>query len=117
MSKYVHAQKLNRRVTFQRLVGGADSWGQPNTQWVDAFKLWAHVKSITGAGFVGQEFVAGEIEVSRATASVRVRKRPGITPDMRCLIGGVVHEIRVVLPDEQDQRFIDIGVASGANDG
>jgi hypothetical protein len=36
---------------------------------------------------------------------------------MRVLHQGQVYEIRVVLPDLQDNRYMDIGVAIGANQG
>jgi SPP1 family predicted phage head-tail adaptor len=114
---YIQAQKLNRRITIQRKVGGQDMLGQPVDQWVDVCKLWAHVKTITGTGFINQEFVDGGKEISRTTASMRVRKRDGITADMRVLHQGQVYEIRVVLPDLQDNRYMDIGVAIGANQG
>lgn len=114
---YLQAQKLNRRITIQRKVGGQDSLGQPVDQWVDVCKLWAHIKTISGSGFVNQEFYDGGKEVSRTTASIRVRKRDGITPDMRVLHQGQVYEVRVVLPDLQDNRYMDLGVAIGANEG
>jgi SPP1 family predicted phage head-tail adaptor len=117
MSGYLNAQKLNRRVEIQRKVAGSDSWGQPTEQWVRVCKLWAHIKTITGSGFVNQEFVAGDIEVSRPTASVRVRKRDGITAGMRLVHGTTNYDIKVVLPDLQDNRYMDIGVATGANQG
>lgn len=122
MSKYVHAQKLNRRVVFQRKQPPLqDTFGQPVDDWVTVFERWANVLTITGGGFINQEFQAGGKEVSRPTKSVRIRAwtlpDSAVTADMRCLIGGVVHEIRVVLPDEQDKRYVDIGVAEGANNG
>lgn len=117
MSKYVNAQKLNTRVAFERPASGVDTYGQPNVGWVPAFKLWAHIKTITGSGFMNQEFQTGGLEVSRPTASVRVRMRDDITADMRVVIKGKPYEIRVVLPDLQDDRYLDIGVATGASDG
>lgn len=118
MSKYVQAHKLNRRAKFQRKAGGKDEWGQPLDNWEDAFECWAGVKTITGAGFVNQEFIAADREVSRATASIRIRnRRVWPTADMRVLVQGITYEIRVVLPDVQDNRYLDIGVAQGANNG
>lgn len=114
---YTSAQKLNRRITIQRKVTTQDGLGQPIESWVDVCKLWAHIKTITGSGFMSQEFTAGGKEVSRPTASIRIRRREDITPDMRVLHQGVIYEIRVVLPDLQDNRFVDLGVAAGANRG
>lgn len=114
---YLKAQRLNRRVTIQRRAGGQDAAGQPLDNWVTYCKLWADFKTITGSGFVNQEFYSAQHEVSRTTASVRVRKRDGIEAGMRLLHNGVVYDIRVVLPDLQDNRYMDIGVAVGANNG
>ncbi len=129
MSKYLAAHKLNRKVWFQRKAPGQDTFGQESTEWVAAFWMWGSLITITGAGFVSQEFVSGGREVSRTTATLKVRK-PSInviTADMRCvvdgvrngsaIVGGSVYEIRVVLPDTQDERYVDIGLASGANNG
>lgn len=118
MSKYVKAPQLNRRARFERKTGDEDDLGQPLDDWVEAFTCWASVETISGMGFVNQEFVAGDQEVSRTTASIRIRMRTTWpTPDLRVVVGGRVYEIRVVLPDTRDNRFLNIGVAQGANNG
>ena len=120
MSKYLKAQQLNRRVTFQRKAGGADEWGQPLDNWTDVFTCWAGIETISGVGFVNQEFIAADREVSRATASIRIRNRrvpPDATMRVLLLPKRTVYEIRVVLPDTRDNRFLNVGVAQGANDG
>lgn len=114
---YLKAQSLNRRVVIQRKAGGQDAAGQPLDNWVTYCKLWANFKTISGSGFVNQEFYAAQHEVSRTTASVRVRKRDGIEAGMRLIHQGVTYEIRVVLPDLIDNRYMDLGVAVGANNG
>ena len=118
MSKYVHAQKLNRRVTIERRSGARDEANQPLPDaWVPVCKIWGDWNTISGSAFVDREFIASDREVSRATASLRVRWRTDVKADMRATVDGVPYEIRVVLPDMQDRRFIDIGVAVGANNG
>ena len=118
MSKDLKAQQLNRRVTFQRKAGGKDEWGQTLDNWSDAFTCWAAVDTIRGMAFVNQEFIAADREVSRTTATIKIRKRRvAPTADMRVLYGGRIYEVRAVLPDTRDNRYIDIGVAEGANDG
>lgn len=118
MSKYLKAPTLNRRVRFERRAGGEDDIGQPLDNWEPAFTCWASIETISGTGFVNQEFIAGDRENSRATASVRIRQRKvWPTSDMRIVHGSTIYEIRVVLPDTRDNRFLAIGVAQGANDG
>ena len=114
---YLNAQKLNRRVTIQKRSGIKDDFGQVVDIWVDVCQLWAHVKTVTGSGFLTQEFESGGTEVSRPTASFRVRKRNGITAGMRLVYQSVPYDIRVVLPDLQDNRYMDLGCATGANQG
>ena len=94
-----------------------DSWGQRNDTWSDVCCVWANFKTISGTGFVNQEFVAGGQEVSRSTASVRIRFRDDIQAGMRVILDGRYYDIKVVLPDEEWREYVDLGVAFGANDG
>lgn len=114
---YLNAQKLNRRVTIQQKAGTQDTFGQLVDTWVDVCQLWANVKTITGTGFMTNEHNSGGTEVSRATASFRVRRRAGIVAGMRLVHQGVVYDIRAVLPDLQDNRYMDLGCATGENQG
>jgi SPP1 family predicted phage head-tail adaptor len=119
MSKYVKAQQLNRRITVQRntALGTSDSRGFPVEQWVDFKRLWAEVVTVTGIGFLSEEFQAGGEEVSRTRASFRIRHRTDITAGMRILFAGQIYDIRAVLPDTRDNRFVFLGTATGANRG
>lgn len=113
----VFSGRLNQRVTLQRKVDGTDDWGQPTEAWVEVFTTWASIKTINGSGFVNQEFAAGDTEVSRATASIRMRFRDDIDAAMRVMYRGKAYDIKVVLPDEVNREFVDLGVAVGANQG
>lgn len=115
--KHTVAQKLNRRIIVERLVDLQDEFGQPVQQWVEHCRLWADFMTLTGRGFMTQEFFSGGSEVSRPTASIRIRRRTDITPQMRIRYNGQIYEIRVVLPDTTDNRYVDLGVATGANNG
>lgn len=114
----IAAGPLNKKVTIQRRDSEAkDSWGQPTGEWKDvAVSVWASIRTLSGSGFINQEFVAGGAEISRATASIRIRKRSGITHDMRVLHKDVVYDIKQVLPDP-DGIYIDLACATGANKG
>lgn len=117
----VAAGKLNKRVALQRKVTTQDSFGQPVETWTTLATVWAHIKTITGTGFVNQEFQAGGTEVSRATASIRIRRevhdRLQLTHADRVVHGSVIYDIRAVLLDEEDNEYVDIGAANGANQG
>lgn len=118
MSKYLHAQKLNRRVRIERRTGARDEANQPlPDDWAPVCAVYGDWNTVTGNSFVEREFVSSDREVSRTTASLRIRWRTDIKADMRALVDGVPYEIRVVLPDMQDRRFLDLGVAVGANNG
>lgn len=115
---YLNAQRLNRRIRLQRRVDGQDDLGQPLTDWETVATVWAYAKFQTGIGFVGQEVFAGGNEVSRPVASFRIRWRSGVVPAMRIVDqADRIYDIRVVLPDEQDHRYLDLGVATGASSG
>ncbi|CAA2106017.1 phage head closure protein [Variovorax paradoxus] len=120
----VFAGRLNQRITIQKKTVGRDSWGQPTETWVDVHsRLPASLKTINGSGFVNQEFVAGGAEVSRATASWRIRYVEPVDASMRIVhhrmprYPDLIYEIKVVLPDGVAQEFIDLGAAIGANKG
>jgi SPP1 family predicted phage head-tail adaptor len=115
---YLNAQKLNRRITIQQRTDSQDTAGQPLLVWTDVCTVWAHVKFQSGMGFVSQEMFVGGNEVSRPVASIRIRWRDGIEPGMRVVdTAGRLFDIRVVLPDAQDHRYLDLGCATGASDG
>lgn len=111
------AGRLNRRVTIQRKVGTADAWGQPDLVWTDIATVWAHVLTVTGSGFVNNEMVTGGTEVSRTTASIRIRMRRDVDAGMRVVLGASIYEIRAVLPDEEGDEYLDLACALGANEG
>lgn len=113
----VAAGRLNRRVTFQRKTLTTDDWGQPIESWADVATVWANVRTISGVGFVNNEFQAGGSEVSRTTASIRIRKRNDITHDMRVLVGSSIYDIRAVLPDEEGDEYMDLACSIGASEG
>jgi len=117
MSKYVQAQKLNRRIQIQENFGTVDERGFQTEDWRTIFSLWSQIIVARGASTIGQEFVAGGEDISRISASFRIRRRDGITAGMRVLYGTEIYDIRAVLPDLQDNRYVDLGCAAGANRG
>lgn len=113
----VAAGRLNKRITFQRKSSTTDDWGQPLQTWTDYATVWANIRTITGSGFVNHEFEAGGTEVSRGTASIRIRKRTDLNAYMRVSYAGNVYDIKSILPDEEGDEYLDVAVAFGANEG
>lgn len=118
MSKYVRAQNLNRRAVIQKRGGGVDAANQPLPEdWVEVCRVWCDPNVVSGSAFVNRETISADREVNRSLVSIRIRRRKDILADMRVLIGYEVFEIREVLPDMQDHRYVDLGCARGANNG
>ena len=108
----VAAGRLNKRVHIQTRAGIRDEGGQPCDIWVHVATVWAHVRMQRGS-----EFVSGGTELSVAKGSIRIRKRPGVTADMRVVVDHVPYDIIGVLPDEEGNEYIDLAVAVGGNHG
>ena len=87
------AGKLNQRVTLSGLSAGSDALGQPLQSWVDVATLWADVRFVSGI-----ETIKAGREISPSRASVRMRRRSGITRQMRARIGGVEYDIVDIVP-------------------
>lgn len=109
--------KFNRRVTIQRKVAAQDAWGQPADTWEDVATVWAWVKAPTGMGSIQSEFMSDSGEVSRSQYSIRIRWLEGITPKMRVVLGSTIFDIRTVIYDFADRKYVDMVVAEGANNG
>ncbi len=87
------AGKLNRRITLSGLTAGSDALGQPAQSWLDFATLWADVRFVSGI-----ETIKAGREISTSRASVRIRRRSGITRQMRARIDGVEYDIVDIVP-------------------
>jgi SPP1 family predicted phage head-tail adaptor len=87
------AGKLNKRITVERLTGDTDAIGQPVIAWVEFCKAWANIRYMTGA-----ESMRSGADVSITKASIMIRERAGITEAMRVSRGGVIFQIKAILP-------------------
>ena len=98
------AGTLRDRIRIQhRLPGGG--LGQPSTTWEDALPgpIWANIRFASGS----ESIRSGQI-ASKAQASIRIRKRAGITAEMRAVCDGVEYAIKAVLPDRQNREYVDL---------
>jgi len=103
---------LNRLVTVQRKSGDKDGLGQSTLIWIDFAVVWANIRYLSG-----KEYLVGQVEVSKAIASIRIRYREDITAAMRVLYRGAIYNIAAVLPDTQGREYVDLTVSIGANRG
>lgn len=100
------AGTLRHKVTIQHNDGGLDDWGQPIEGWTDLYaNIWANVLFLNG-----KEFVRADKDSQSTSASVRIRKRSGITQAMRLVHKGVTYDITAVLPDSNNE-YIDLAVS------
>lgn len=113
----LNSRQLTRRVSIQYKSTATDAWGQPVNTWTTLDTVWANPKVQTGMGYMNNEMQAGGTEVSRTSVSYRIRKRNDINAGMRLMDGSSVYDIRVVLPDLEDNNYLDLGCAIGANNG
>lgn len=82
------AGRLDQRITIERFERTQDTSGEPIYTWVPFMDTWAAVEPLTG-----REYIAADAGVSESTVRVRLRYRPGVTPEMRVSHGDVVYEI------------------------
>ncbi len=98
----LRAGDLRNRITIQRRAPGSDAAGQPSTHWAPVATVWASIRTTSGL----QAIKAGAT-TSLVQASIRIRRRDGITSAMRVLHGTTVYEIKAVLPDAR-REYIDL---------
>lgn len=90
---------LNSLIEIRQRDAGSDAGGQPlKTFTTVVASLWAEILHPSGV-----EQVRGGGQVSLVQASIKVRRRDGITAGMRVVHGSAVYDIRAVLPDEVER--------------
>ena len=106
--------KLRHRVTLQRNDETQDTTtGAMLPAWVDVASVWASVEPLSG-----REFVAAQAVQSNVSVRIVVRYRADITPAMRIIHAGRVHNIAGVLADKDSGReYLTLMCDQGVNDG
>lgn len=94
---------LDKRVTLQQRGAGRTALNAPTKDWVNVLpgdgKMWAWVKDLSG-----RQFVAGGGTQNQVQTEIGIRRRAGVTPDMRILHGGFAYDIQAVL--EHDRSWL-----------
>jgi len=93
MSKSFSARKLDVKVVLLAAAEARDGAGQPIKTWAEVARPWANV-----AWPYGLETIRAGAEVSIRRASVRIRRRAGVSEGMRVRLVEGDAEIKSVLP-------------------
>lgn len=97
------SHNLIHRVKIEQIGATVDAIGQPIETWTEVITVWANVKFLRGL-----ESIKANQDTPTVQASIRTRKRSGITPAMRATYAGVVYNIKAVLP--QSPTMMDLTV-------
>lgn len=89
---------LNSLITVRQRGTGFDALGQPSSTWDQIAQIWAEIRHPSGV----EQLRAGA-QTSVVQASIKVRRRAGITAAMQAVHGNAVYNIKAVLPDEVDR--------------
>lgn len=93
---------MNDKITIQAPPVTKNAGGQVIGNWSDfAPGIWADVKHQTGA-----EVLRNGLPVSIVRASIMVRARADINNTMRAVYRGQSFDIKSVLPNDRDRRFM-----------
>lgn len=84
----MEAGKLNKRITIQKQVTKATASNQQVGEWVDVCTVWAQVMCTSAAVVDGDGFV-----VHKAAYKFYIRRRDGITAQMRVKWNGRIFEL------------------------
>lgn len=109
MSYLLRAGALNSKMTFQRRSSGTDSWGQPQTGWVDAFSCMVSVRPLGG-----RELVNAQAVLAEARHEVRMRYRADMTTALRGVYQGRIFNVLSVSDDNFEHRSMTLLCSEGA---
>ncbi|MEH3087720.1 MAG: head-tail adaptor protein [Xylophilus ampelinus] len=83
--------KMNKRVRFERPTLAGDSrFGGGERIWTEVCTVWAEVLDILPSR---SESAPQGVEIDARPARVRIRARPGLSPDMRLVVMGTVPRV------------------------
>ena len=105
------AGHLRDRVTFQRLVGGADEYGNTVNAWADHLTVWANVMERLG----GEKMRAG-VPQSERMATIRFRRSTAtlaLTPADRINCRGQIWNVRSISAVGDDNAMLEAACEAG----
>ena len=92
---------MNDRLTIQAPPTEKDAAGQVVGGWTSLPDIWADFRFQTGA-----EVLRGGLSVATVRVTARVWQRNDIDNTMRAVHKSVAYDIKAVLPDSKDRRFM-----------
>lgn len=109
----MRAGTLRDWITIQQPGSIKDELGQLVPGWLVLDSVWADIRFQSGL-----ELARADSTVSVLKASIRIRQRTDVLPNMRVVDDeGRIYEIKAVVPNKQSRQFIDLVCETGANDG
>lgn len=111
----VGAGKLRHRGTLQQRVAatpGDSASGEALDSWVDVAAVWMSVEPIRGRELFAAEQVQSPVDVR-----IRMRYRPGVTPQMRVVLNAVNYNIVSVIDPEERHAELELMCERGLNNG
>ena len=100
----MQAGKLKDYVSLQTPGTVQDAFGQEIPGFTEVTKLWANIRFISGI-----EAIKADTPTSIAKASIQIRKRAGVLPNMQIVdADGIVYRIDAVLPDKEHRDRINL---------
>ena len=107
----MNAVQLRHRVEILQRVKEKDKSGATVMVWRPLCKVWSDIRHMSGSETMKHDVLSASVR-----ASVRIRWREDITPDMRVKIGGKPYAIRAVIPDAAKRVFVDLVCESLPNE-
>jgi SPP1 family predicted phage head-tail adaptor len=92
---------MNHRIKLLKRQDGRDAAGQSVESWPELASVWADVRFEKGV-----EVLRANADASVVRASIRVRTRSDVDHSMRVSYLGTAYDIKAVLPDSSDRRFM-----------
>ncbi|MFN3867620.1 MAG: phage head closure protein [Hyphomicrobiaceae bacterium] len=92
---------LRHRLTLEQALRDDDDSGGATETWVALAEVWSAVRAMNG-----DERTDADQLAARVTHEIWIRRRSGVSADMRFRKGGRVFEIRAVLDDWQRGRLL-----------
>ncbi|MGE3066796.1 MAG: phage head closure protein [Hyphomicrobiaceae bacterium] len=93
--------ELRRRIVLEAASRTADGGGGASLAWTAVATLWASVRALSG-----EERVAAGRLSGRLSHEIVIRRRAGVTPDLRFRVGSRRLAIRAVLERDAGGRYL-----------